>query len=202
MKNLLTVQQNNKVALQKSKSLMTITSKILSKDDWMQRLWNWADENHITGIPREANSLRNIIFIQLWDHQLIEVPPEIGYLHTLEFLNLEKNKLIELPEEIGNLNNLQGLGLFQNKISVLPNSICNLVGLTALYLSSNQLIELPNEITNLTELRDLKLNANHNLILTPDQKNWIHDLIEDGCSVDMDDDLFDRKTVYDIAKGT
>ncbi len=78
-KNLPSIRKSSKVSLQKSKSLITITRKILSKDDWMQHLWDWADENEISdlewveynsfrggrngywsGIPRERDKLLNL----------------------------------------------------------------------------------------------------------------------------------------------
>ena len=74
-KNLSIVNQNNKLMLKKSKSLMSITNSILDYDDWIQRLWDWADENNIPdydlyenddgdenmlGLPRDTNILKNL----------------------------------------------------------------------------------------------------------------------------------------------
>ncbi len=47
----------------------------------------------------------------------------------------------------------------------------------------------------------LVLEDNPTLILTSIQKNWINELIENGCSVSMDDDLLERQSDYEIAKG-
>ena len=52
-KNLPTIKQDTKVILSKTKSIIGITNKVLNNklelDDksWMQRLWDWADENEI-----------------------------------------------------------------------------------------------------------------------------------------------------------
>ena len=62
---LITINQNAKLSLIKSKNLLDITRKILDKkdDDWIQRLWEWADENIIqerTYFPKTKSELLNI----------------------------------------------------------------------------------------------------------------------------------------------
>ncbi len=315
-KNLSIVSQNNKLMLKKSKSLMSITNSVLSNDDWMQCLWDWADQNDISdlewvteddyvyprGIPRDQKELLNLMELslsacklheiskeignlvnlrELWldDNKLLKVPKiignlydlefftlngnqlstipkeigklknlrtlilssnelntipkEIGNLHSLTSLFLARNKLIDMPIEIGKLTNLTMLYIYKNKLRDIPKEIGNLKDLTVLVLFSNELkkipkeiaylrnltqlslshnqlthipqevgkldgliklslafnriIELPKEITNLTLLTELHIDENPNLILSIDQKDWIYELIENGCDVQIDD---------------
>ena len=198
-KNLPIVQQDSKVMLSKTKSLMSITKKILdnklvlSDDGWMQRLWDWADANDISDdiLARDREGLLASTNLFLRDNNLTELPKEIGNLINLTDLFLGSN-LTELPKEIGNLTNLTNLFLGDN-LTELPKEIGNLTTLRGLYVFGCDFTELPKEIVNLTNLTELNLSTNPNLILTNTQMKWINDLKSNGCNVDMDDDLFDRK---------
>ena len=133
----LTIKQNTDLILKKSKSSLKITSNILSKrtsliveedDSWIQRLWDWADNNDIPDLSRNKEKLLNLT--ELW-------------LHC--------NKLTELPKEIGNLVNLTELILADNRLTQLPKEIGNLVNLTIFSLGCNELTQLPKEIGNLKD---------------------------------------------------
>ena len=221
MKNNLTTTKNTDLILKKSKSMLDITNRILSgktaltqiDESWMQRLWDWADENEIgdlkwveskyndnggyyKGFPRDKKTLLELTKLGLWDNQLTDLPKEIGNLSNLTVLQLSYNQLTELPKEIVNLSNLTELELSNNQLTELPKEIGNLSNLTDLRLSYNQLTELPKEIRNLSNLRRLNLENNPNLILSIEQKEWIKKLISKygtGFSrIDIDDDLLSR----------
>jgi len=131
-KNLPTIKQSTEVALSRANTLMDVADKILAKqstdlvdESWMERLWQWADDNYKSEnvLPRDREGLINLTNLNLW-----------------------QNKLTKLPKEIGNLVNLTYLGLGNNQLTELPKEIANLVNLTLLYLGGNKFTELPNEI--------------------------------------------------------
>ena len=182
MKNNLTTTQSTDLVLKKSKSMLNITNRILSgktaltqiDDNWIQRLWDWADKNEIgdlewveyeycadggyyRGVPRDKKSLLALVKLNLIENQLTELPKEIGNLTNLKELWFSDNQLTELPKEIGNLSNLTLLTLNDNQLTELPKEIGNLSNLKELWLYRNQLTELPKEIGNLSNLTDLWL---------------------------------------------
>jgi Leucine-rich repeat (LRR) protein len=148
-KNLSVINQNNKLMLKKSKSLMNITNNILSNDAWMQRLLSWADDNNIpnlewinndisfkdeqasangywTGISRIKDKLLLTSRLELKSTSITRLPKEIGNLSNLSRLILHDNQLLEIPKEICNLQNLMIISLWNNKICMLPKEISNL----------------------------------------------------------------------------
>ena len=152
--------QNSKLTLDKTKSLLKITNNILTKKtskdladySWIDRLWRWADENNIPdlqwvenylykiggyweGIPRDKNKLLNLKSITLYDNY----------------------NLTELPEEICNLINLQELCISNTTLTELPKNIHNLKKLTKLDLQDNELTKLPKGVYRLTNLKELVL---------------------------------------------
>jgi len=165
-------------------------------DSWIERLWEWADENNICdlewvegepyfygnywkGFPRNKMKLLNLTELHLYDNKLSELPKEIGNLSHLTEFYLYDNKLSELPKEIGNLSNLTKLYLWNNQLTELPREIENLTILTELDLAYNQLTELPKEIDNLTHLTELNLKGNLNLILTTKQEEWFENIYDE-----------------------
>jgi len=117
MKNLPTTKKDSALVLKRAQNLLSITDKILAEkstkelvdNDWMKKLWEWADENNIpnyiwvkdmlseyyNGIPREISKLTNLTELCLFDNQLTELPKEIGNLTNLTNLYLRDNpKLI------------------------------------------------------------------------------------------------------------
>lgn len=96
------------------------------KDEtWMERLWEWADDNDISDevLPRDRDSLVNLTMLHPDGNQLTEVPKEIGNLVNLTGLYLGDNQLTEVPKEIGNLTNLTTLNLDNNQLTELPEGI-------------------------------------------------------------------------------
>ncbi len=90
-KNLPIAQQDSKVMLSKTKSLMSITKKILdnkpvlSDDGWMQRLWDWADANDISNddLARDREGLLASVKLDLSSNSLTELAKEIGNLQFI-----------------------------------------------------------------------------------------------------------------------
>ncbi len=142
-------------------------------DGWIQRLWDWADENDIgdlewvesdrywKGLPRNKKTLLYFKSLTLSCNSLRELPKEIGNLSSLTELDLTHNlSLTKLPETIGNLSNLTKLDLSWNNMTELPKEIGKLKYLTELNLSVNKLTKLPEEIGELNNLTELKLFSN------------------------------------------
>jgi len=131
-KNLPTIKQSTEVALSRANTLMDTADKILAKqstdlvdESWMERLWQWADDNDIDDeiLPRDREALFNLTELDLTYNQLTELPKEIGNLVNLTELHLSYNQLTELPKEIGNLVNLTVLGLYNNQLTELPKEL-------------------------------------------------------------------------------
>ncbi len=184
--NLPIIKKNNKVALQKSKSLMTITSKILSNDNWMQNLWKWADENYVLdycwyindndeggfwgGLPRTKDALINLTeFVHCVNNEnrevpstynnKLKIPKEIENLVNLIEINIWEYDSIEIPKEIENLINLKSLSLDLYSIEEIPKEICNIPNLMSLFCDG-EFTKLPKEIKNITnKLTGLSLSS-------------------------------------------
>lgn len=221
--NLITTNQNAKLALCKSKSLLNITKSLLAKqesnqlveDNWIERLWKWANENNIPDykIPRNKEKLLSLNFLDLNRQQISEIPSEVGnlsnlkkinftynyltslpkeiaQLNNLEELSVSNNNLISLPKEIVQLKNLKVLSLGYNNLTSLPKELCGLINLKSLELCRNKLIKLPEKIGYLRKLNYLWIQDNENLILDNRQKEWLTYLHkEKKCFVYAYDDL-------------
>ena len=65
--NLTTTNHNAKLALTKSKSLLNITNSLLAKKDcnnlldenWINILWQWADDNNIPDLNNTSDTIKN-----------------------------------------------------------------------------------------------------------------------------------------------
>jgi len=225
-KNLPVKQQTAKITLLKTKSLIGVANKILSNgsglasvdDSWMQRLWDWADENDVpdldglsrnkeqllkltnfyyigslqTDLPVEICNLTGLTSICMQCCDITGLPNNIGNLSNLIDVCFSANLLTEVPREIGKLIRLTDLSLEENQLENIPDEICDLVNITNLGLGYNQLMELPKKIVNLTSLTYFTLDENPNLILSLEQKEWILTLKENKCDVDIDEDLLSR----------
>ena len=162
-KDITLYNQNSKLALAKTKSLLKITNNILTKKtskdlldfSWVDRLWRWADENNIPdlqwvengyyesggyweGIPRDKNKLLNLKSITLYDnYNLTELPEEICNLTNLQELCISNTTLIELPKNIYNLKNLTKLDLRDNELKKIPKGVYKLKNLKELNLGND-----------------------------------------------------------------
>jgi len=178
-KNLTTTNQNAKLALNKSKSLLNLTNSLLAKqesnqlvkDDWMERLWKWADKNRIPDPDTEKGRWFDDKH-ETWDKG---IPREKVRLLNLLDLNLSSaiwNGIIikELPIEITYLRHIKAFSIH----------------------NQNLLSKLPDKISNLKNLERLNLASCESLVLTEEQKAWICELKNNGCIVYADDDLLSR----------
>ena len=179
----LTPREGTDVALSKSKSFMGIIKNIFNNkvviddDSWMQRLWNWADENDIDdrnwvedetfteggywlGLSRRKESLLGATTLNLEYYDLVNIPKEIGKIINLSELYLSSNQLKYLPKEIGDLTNLKILLASYNQLVELPKEIGNLNKLVRLLLANNKLTKLPGEISKLINLTVIYANEN------------------------------------------
>lgn len=167
-KDLLRINQNSKLALNKAKSMIAITDKILldKNNDWIDRLIIWGQNNIIqerTYFPKTKNELINITK-----------------------LSLRWNRLKEIPKELFNLTELEILELNNNNLEILPAEISNLINLKELNLNINSLKTLPKEIIELKQLEVLNIKNNKYLELDSEQISWLKELKEKGCKVIYD----------------
>lgn len=158
--NLTTTNQNAKLALSKSKSLLKITDEILANrnDKWLDFILDWADKNIIqekTNFPKNKEELSKAKHISLRWNRLKLLPKEFFRLTQLEVLELNNNALEILPNEIGNLKKLKQLNLNINSLKTLPREIINLKRLEVLNIKNNKYLELDSEqISWLIELKN------------------------------------------------
>ena len=109
---LITINQNAKLSLIKSKNLLDITRKILDKkdDDWIQRLWEWADENNLPQniIPRVESDLINLEEINLssdLNYSTCEV--SLGLAGNFKNEYIHRTKIQSIPKELFNLKKIK-----------------------------------------------------------------------------------------------
>lgn len=175
---------------------------------WMQKLWNWADENNIESynIPREEDKLVNLKHLSFESISYFErekfstLPKEIGFLNNLVFLELGSvahpeillNNLTELPKEIGNLSELTHLYLQFNSLSELPIEIGKLKKLKELKLGGNNLSYIPKEIGELNQLEVLTIWGN-NLKELPSEIGMLKNLkgldISSNCLTELPNEI-------------
>lgn len=160
--NLITINQSSKVALEKTKSLLNTTKKILKEknDEWLDILLDWSEENIIqegTNFPKTKKQLLKVKLISLRWNRLRTLPKELFELIQIEVLELNNNVLESLPNEIGNLKNLKELNLNINSLKTLPSEIVKLQKLNFLNIKNNKYLELNNE--QIDWLKELKKNG-------------------------------------------
>jgi len=166
--NLITINESSKVALEKTKSLLNTTKKILKEkdDEWLDILLDWAKENIIqegTNFPKTKEELLEVRHVSIRWNRLKAVPKELFELKQIEILELNNNALEALPNELGNLSNLRELNLNINGLKTLPNEIIKLQKLKLLNIKNNKYLELSNE-----------------------QISWLNELKQSGCNIFYD----------------
>lgn len=167
MHEIIKINQNSKLALSKTKSLLDITNKILDKKNkniftilkWFQTL-NIPDYYEI---PSNENDILKSKYLRLdsGEHALLNItylPDELCYLNNLERLELCGNYLQVLPEDFGNLQKLKILYLDYNELIELPASFSNL-NIEELYIRTNNFYDFPNEILKILTLKTLALTG-------------------------------------------
>ncbi|NBK98324.1 MAG: hypothetical protein EOM50_09925 [Erysipelotrichia bacterium] len=169
MKNgLITTNVDAKTALKRTKSLLAITSKILSvqNGDWIDILLQWGEENIIqqdTNFPKTKSDFLKV-----------------------KHISLRWNRLKSLPNVFFNLTQLEALELNNNSLEILPSEIGNLVNLKVLNLNINSLQGLPQEIVNLKKLEMINIKNNKYLNLDEAQISWLIELKNNGCNLIYD----------------
>lgn len=130
-------KRNDKIGrFQRSEAILSKRNSDIPDERWIERLWEWADENNLPnliwidnihydkggywgGLPRDREKLLNLTSLNISHNKLTELSKEIGYLTKLEELNLSYNKLKILPESVCNLKNLQKFNFAMNLNLVL-----------------------------------------------------------------------------------
>lgn len=177
--DLTTTNQNAKLALVKSKNLLNITNIILAKkeDQWVNKLFQWADENCIpnyewvedkdfdeggyyNGIPRDENTLLSLKILRLNDLHIEQLPIEFFNLIQLEELKINNSNLRILSNEIKKLNNLTDLYLANNNLNNLPDDLKYLQKLKEIHLHSNNFSVFPEVIYLLFSLEHICIDVN------------------------------------------
>ena len=145
-------------------------------DIWIEKLWQWADENKIPnldfhdvfyegyfngqvykGFPRDKNILMNLEELDLSSYQLSYLPYEIGRLTKLTKIYLSYNKITSLPLSFAKLVNLKELNLYSNCLEIFPNPILKIRSLESLTIDCRCLDSIPSEIYRLDRLKILRL---------------------------------------------
>jgi len=131
----------------------------------------------ITKLPKEIDSLPNLVEINGAFNELTELPWEFGHLKNLKNIDFSHNKLTDIPGVICQIANLETLKLESNSIKKISPVIANLENLIDLNLSFNQINDLPTEFGHLKHLIKLNLAAN-NLSSLPSSMHRLYSLTE------------------------
>lgn len=171
--DLIEINQNSKIALEKTKNLLSITKEILKKQDneWLNILLDWAKKNIIqegTNFPKTKEELLRVKHVSIRWNRLKAIPKELFELEQIEILELNNNALEALPNELENLSNLKQLNLNINGLKTLPRGIEKLQKLNFLNIKNNKYLELSNE-----------------------QISWLNELKQSGCNILYDKYKFD-----------
>jgi Leucine-rich repeat (LRR) protein len=166
--DLITTNQNAKLVLEKSKTLIDVTKKILQKKDeaWIEKIFAWSDQNIIqpsTYFPKNKDDLLR-----------------------MKNLSLRWNRLTSLPDELFNLQQIEVLELNNNILEYISSQIGKMIDLKHLNLNINNLKLLPKEIIQLKQLEMLNIKNNKHLVLDDEQISWLIELKKNGCNVIYD----------------
>ena len=163
-------QGNSKSNPKNSES--TASNKVLdSNDDWIEKIWQWADEFELleSEIPRNKEALLAMTKLEVLEpeitglgeqktsdvYRLGYIPDEITYLKNLLEINISGVNSSHLPQNIGQLTNLTRLSIYHSNLIELPDSIGQLSNLTELLIDESKLEKLPDTIGQLNNLNRL-----------------------------------------------
>lgn len=166
--DLITINQNAKLVLAKSKTLIEATKKILQEKDegWIEKIFTWSDQNIIqssTYFPKNKDDLLR-----------------------MKNLSLRWNRLTSLPDELFNLQQIEVLELNNNILEYISSQIGKMINLKHLNLNINNLKLLPKEIIQLKKLEMLNIKNNKHLVLDDEQISWLIELKDNGCNIFYD----------------
>lgn len=163
-------QDNSKSNQKKSES--TASNKVLdSNDDWIEKIWQWADQFKLleSEIPRNKEALLAMTKLEILEPEITDlgeqdnsnvyrlgyIPDEITYLKNLLEINISGVNSSHLPQNIGQLTNLTKLSIYHSNLIELPDSIGQLSNLTELLIDESKLEKLPDTIGQLNNLNRL-----------------------------------------------
>ena len=211
-KKLSIVKHGSKLTLSKTKSLMTITNKILLNKEtppnqivdsiYDSRYFQYLNElSEILDIENSEQKLMHeekALVDDSWINRLLEwaenniiqensfFPKNKKELKSIKQINLRWNRLEKLPKELFCLEQINILNLANNKIIELPIEIGKLKNLEELNLNINNLQFLPKDIVQLKKLKKINIKNNKNLEITDEQIAWLKSLIDNECLVKYD----------------
>lgn len=131
-------------------------SNAADTDQWVQTIFNWADEFQLSEseIPRNKDKLLAMTYLILRSSndenavmKITYLPEDIGKLINLTSLNVINQKLTTLPHSIGQLSHLASIEISDSPLTELPESVGLLSNLTELYIDNCPLIGLPKSIS-------------------------------------------------------
>jgi hypothetical protein len=118
LRNELTEQKTNL-----EKEAMEVLAEKEEIEEWIQKLWNWADENNIPNgkLSRQKEKLLATTTIEFIGLKLTNIPKELCELENITTLVLWDNDICFLPNEIVNFTNLKKLNLRGNpNLTITP----------------------------------------------------------------------------------
>lgn len=127
--------------------------KMTNNNNWLTKLWQWADENNIQDFSWLPSDSENG---GIW----IGLSRDEDTLLQAKEIALIMSKIKYLPVELFNLTNIEKLYLTWNDIETIPNEIENLVNLKELYLAHNNLEHLPEVLNKLPKLEKIVIEGN------------------------------------------
>ena len=183
----ISIQEDSSLVLSKTKNLIDITNKILNTKNslvdntWIDRLWEWADENEISeyewienddvsywdGFPRDKKTLLQLVELDLFSLKT-ELSTDLCHLVKLKKLNIYDCNYKKLPKEIFNLTGLTHFSFSQlnqyeanivRLIEIEPE-IGNLTNIIELEISHTSIKRLPSSITNIINIKKLDISYN------------------------------------------
>ena len=152
--------------------------------DWYYANFNWnitQDLNYlyffsnhsITTIPESICSMKNVVYMSVYDVPLITLPNSIGELSKLQNLYLNQTDISSFPQSFSKLQNLNLLSIYYNNHQLPKNTFLlpNLITLDLRYTQTS-------DLTGISNLKTLK-----SLILV---FNKISSLPDEICDINLD----------------
>lgn len=166
--------KDGEVALNHSKDLLAITNAVLARspntdvsihpDNWMRKLWAWADEFNVRCIPRDREALINkeqLLFGSGSLPEHIDFPSELSNLHKIKKITINNlkgshgsNISCSFPKSFSKFN-LQEFFLNNVSTDETFDFIYQIRELEVLHIQSSVIPKLSESISNLQNLSKL-----------------------------------------------